>query len=38
MAIPDYIRRNFETMVAATKAGDLALVECRDAKTGESGM
>lgn len=35
MAIPDHIRRNFETMVAAAKAGDLALVECRDAKNGE---
>ena len=28
-------RHDFDTMVAAARNGDLALVECTDAKTGE---
>jgi len=35
MAIPDAYRRNFETLRRAAEAGDLALLECRDAQTGE---
>jgi hypothetical protein len=35
MAIPDAHRRNFETLRRAAAAGDLALMECADAKTGE---
>ena len=35
MAIPDTFRENFNTMLRAAKAGDLALVECTDAVTGE---
>lgn len=35
MAIPDVYRRNFETLRRAAEAGDLGLMECSDAKTGE---
>lgn len=35
MAIPDYARTNFETLVKAAKAGDLALMECTEAQSGE---
>lgn len=35
MAIPDAYRRNFETLRRAAEAGDLALMECADATTGE---
>lgn len=35
MAIPDAYRRNFETLRRAAEAGDLALMECADAVTGE---
>lgn len=35
MAIPDYIRKNFQTLVDAAKHDDLAIVECTDAVTGE---
>jgi hypothetical protein len=35
MAIPDAFRRNFETLVRTAKAGDLALLECADADTGD---
>ena len=35
MAIPDAYRRNFETLLRAAEAGDLALMECTDATTGE---
>ena len=35
MAIPDYLSRNFDTLLRAAKAGDLALMECSDAVSGE---
>ena len=35
MAIPDYARRNFQTLLRAAKAGHLALMECKDSRTGE---
>ena len=35
MSIPDYARTNFNTLLRAAAAGDLALVECTDAVTGE---
>jgi hypothetical protein len=35
MSIPDYARANFNTLLRAAAAGDLALVECADAVTGE---
>lgn len=35
MAIPDYARTNFETLVKAAKAGNLALMECTEAQSGE---
>ena len=34
MAIPDYARENFQTMLRAAENGDLALMECADAATG----
>lgn len=36
MAIPDYAKKNFQTLQRAAEAGDLALMECRDAATGET--
>lgn len=33
--IPDTYKRNFETLKRAAENGDLALMECTDAKTGE---
>lgn len=36
MAIPDYARANFNTLLRAAAAGDLALMECADATTGEA--
>lgn len=36
MAIPDHARTNFQTLVRAAKADDLALMECLDAATGET--
>lgn len=35
MAIPDHARTNFQTLLRAAEAGDLALMECLDAATGE---
>jgi hypothetical protein len=35
MSIPDHARTNFNTLLRAAEAGDLALVECTDAVTGE---
>lgn len=35
MAIPDYLRGNFNTLLRAAADGNLALMECRDAATGE---
>jgi Family of unknown function (DUF6117) len=35
MAIPDYARTNFQTLLRAAEAGHLALMECTDAVTGE---
>lgn len=35
MAIPDYLSRNFDTLLRVATAGDLALMECSDAVTGE---
>jgi hypothetical protein len=34
MAIPEYARANFETMLKAAGNGDLALMECVDAESG----
>lgn len=34
MAIPNPYRRNFATLLRAAAEGNLALVECTDAKTG----
>ena len=36
MAIPDYARTNFETLVKAAQAGDLALMECTEVESGET--
>ena len=36
MAIPDYARANFETLMKAAKAGDLALMECTEVGSGET--
>ena len=35
MSIPEYARANFNTLLRAAESGDLALVECADAGTGE---
>jgi hypothetical protein len=35
MAIPDAYVQNFQTLLRAAEQGDLALLECRDAQTGE---
>lgn len=35
MAIPDAFVRNFRTLLSAAANGDLALMECADARTGE---
>ena len=35
MAIPDPFKRNFETLLRAAADGNLALLECLDAVTGE---
>ena len=35
MSIPDHARTNFDTLLRAAAAGDLALTECTDAATGE---
>jgi hypothetical protein len=35
MSIPDHARKNFATPLRAAACGDLALVECADAVTGE---
>ncbi len=35
MAIPDYARTNFNTLLGAAGDGNLALMECADALTGE---
>ena len=36
MAIPAYALANFETLLKAARADDLALLECSDAATGET--
>lgn len=36
MAIPEEPRTNFETLVKAAKAGDLALMECTEVASGET--
>ncbi|HCJ71582.1 DUF6117 family protein [Agrobacterium pusense] len=33
--IPDYAHANFQTLLRAAESGDLALIECVDAGTGE---
>ncbi|MBB5701042.1 hypothetical protein FHS76_000891 [Ochrobactrum daejeonense] len=33
--IPDHARANFQTLLSAAESGDLALMECTDAATGE---
>lgn len=33
--IPDHVRANFQTLLRAAESGDLALMECTDALTGE---
>lgn len=35
MSVPDHARANFNTLLRAAAAGDLALVECADAVTGD---
>jgi Family of unknown function (DUF6117) len=35
MSIPDYISTNFDTLLRAASDGNLALMECTDAITGE---
>lgn len=35
MAIPDGHRANFQTLLRAAEQGDLVLMECTDARTGE---
>jgi hypothetical protein len=35
MSIPDHARANFRTLLHAAADGNLALMECADAKTGE---
>ena len=35
MAIPDHARTNFNTLLRAAEDGNLALMECLDAVTGE---
>lgn len=35
MSIPDHARANFETLLRAAGDGNLALMECADANTGE---
>ena len=35
MTIPDHARANFETLLRAAAEGNLALMECADALTGE---
>jgi hypothetical protein len=35
MSIPNHARRNFQTLLRAAASGDLALMECADAVTGE---
>jgi hypothetical protein len=35
MSIPECARVNFNTLLRAAACGDLALVECADAATGE---
>jgi hypothetical protein len=35
MSIPDHARANFQTLLRAAADGNLALMECRDAATGE---
>ncbi|MEP7457603.1 DUF6117 family protein [Phyllobacterium sp. SB3] len=35
MSIPHYARANFDTLLRAAAAGNLALMECADAATGE---
>lgn len=35
MAIPHHVLTNFDTLVRAAKEGDLALMECTSASTGE---
>lgn len=36
MAIPDHARTNFETLLKAAHAGDLALMECTEVASGET--
>ncbi len=35
MAIPEAYKTNFETLLRAASDGQLALIECRDAATGQ---
>ncbi|MDD4616023.1 MAG: DUF6117 family protein [Alphaproteobacteria bacterium] len=36
MAIPDYARENFETLLRAAESGDLALMECTEVASGST--
>jgi hypothetical protein len=36
MAIPDHLTSNFKTLLRAADDGNLALMECQDAATGEA--
>ncbi|MBT2246398.1 hypothetical protein JQK15_23095 [Sphingobium sp. BHU LFT2] len=35
MAIPDYLSANFQTLLRAAEDGNLALMECQDAVSGD---
>ncbi|WIW90486.1 DUF6117 family protein (plasmid) [Sphingobium sp. V4] len=35
MAIPNYLRTNFQTLLRAAGDGNLALMECQDTQTGD---
>ena len=36
MSIPEHAQANFQTLLRAAEKGDLALMECADALTGET--
>ncbi|ESX45262.1 hypothetical protein X758_32135 [Mesorhizobium sp. LSHC416B00] len=38
MSIPDHARSNFQTLLRAASDGNLALMECADAATGQRVM
>ena len=36
MAVPDHVRANFEVLLRAARNNDLALMECKDAESGNT--